>query len=521
MTHGVSQRDGRPSAEAAFKAGLALQEAGRLQEAVKAYRAAVDAKPDFAGAFCNLGVVLKKLGRANEALAAYQMAVDLEPKFFEAQYNHSILLDLVGRHRAAIEGYRRAISLRPDVAGVHCNLGKALQEDGQLEQARAAYGEALRLQPNHLAALLNLASVLIDATEGEEALLVAARALSVANSGGGPGVGHALELSAKAALLCGDEEAALDFARRARQENSGSFQSVKLLAGVLGRLGRDDELAKLYSDVLAAQPGQAEAAARLSSLFLTNGKATEALAVSEKSLRHSPGNTRAIAAKVAALTALGRLKALNRVLDLDRLVVARKIDRVPGFPTMAAFKAAMIEHVLQHPSLKGDPVGLSTRAGRQTGELLIDPKGPIAAFERLIVEAVVDYARSHPVSQETPFLAAQPSRWSLSIWATVLGASGHQQPHLHPSGWLSGVFYLAVPPQVAASDNSQRGWIEFGRPPQLPEGAVLPTLKTVAPEENLLLLFPSYLHHRTIPTGQEALRISIAFDVLPHDQSQS
>ncbi|HMB77852.1 MAG TPA: putative 2OG-Fe(II) oxygenase, partial [Kiloniellaceae bacterium] len=185
----------------------------------------------------------------------------------------------------------------------------------------------------------------------------------------------------------------------------------------------------------------------------------------------------------------------------------------------AAFRAATVEHILQHPSLKADPAGLSTRDGRHTGELLVEPKGPIAAFERLVVEAVVAYARSHPVDPASSFLAAQPSRWSLNIWAVVLGSAGYQAPHLHPAGWLSGVFYLAVPPEITAADNRQRGWIEFGRPPQLPDWAALPTLKTVAPEEGLMLLFPSYLHHRTIPSGQEALRISLAFDVLPHDQS--
>lgn len=516
-------RGGKPSAEAAFKAGLALQEAGRLQEAANAYRAAVTTKPDFAGAFCNLGVVLKKLGRANEALAAYQRAVELEPDFFEAQYNFSILLGLVGRHSAAIEGYRRAIALRPDLAAVHCNLGKALQEEGQSDLARAAYREALRLQPNHLPALSNLAAALISAREAEEALVVAKRALALVegvlgeNKASKKDAAPALALCAKAALLCGQDEAALVFAQRAQQADPGAFESVELLAKMLRNLGRDDDVLALYRAVLAKRPGQAEVSARLADLHLTAGKAAEALAVSEDSLRHCPGNTRAIAAKAAALTALGRLMDLDRLLDMDRLVSAQKIGSMPGFSTMAAFKAAMIEHILQHPSLKKNPAGLATRAGRQTGELLIEPKGPIAAFEKRLVEAVVDYARTHPVSQETPFLAAQPSRWRLNIWATILGASGYQEPHLHPSGWLSGVFYLAVPPQIAAGDNSQRGWIEFGRPPQLPEGAAVPRLKTVAPEEGLMLLFPSYLHHRTIPTGQEALRISIAFDVVPHD----
>ena len=41
-----------------------------------------------------------------------------------------------------------------------------------------------------------------------------------------------------------------------------------------------------------------------------------------------------------------------------------------------------------------------------------------------------------------------------------------------------------------------------------------PTYK-VRPEEGLLVLFPSYFYHRTIPFDDPGTRISIAFDVVP------
>jgi hypothetical protein len=35
----------------------------------------------------------------------------------------------------------------------------------------------------------------------------------------------------------------------------------------------------------------------------------------------------------------------------------------------------------------------------------------------------------------------------------------------------------------------------------------------IRPEEGLMLLFPSYMYHRTIPFAGDGTRISIAFDV--------
>jgi hypothetical protein len=37
----------------------------------------------------------------------------------------------------------------------------------------------------------------------------------------------------------------------------------------------------------------------------------------------------------------------------------------------------------------------------------------------------------------------------------------------------------------------------------------------VRPVEGLLVLFPSYLYHRTIPFEGDAPRISVAFDFVP------
>lgn len=81
---------------------------------------------------------------------------------------------------------------------------------------------------------------------------------------------------------------------------------------------------------------------------------------------------------------------------------------------------------------------------------------------------------------------------------------------MHPSSWLSGVYYVAVPD--AADANDQAGWIELGRPEERFELAA--EVRTYRPEAGLMVLFPSFI--RTIPFQSRRKRISIAFDV-PRD----
>ena len=89
---------------------------------------------------------------------------------------------------------------------------------------------------------------------------------------------------------------------------------------------------------------------------------------------------------------------------------------------------------------------------------------------------------------------------------------GYQTPHIHPQAWVSGVYYASVPADIAAGAD-QAGWIEFGEPLADYRFTAKPELRLIRPEEGLMLLFPSYFYHRTLPFSAGGTRVSIAFDV--------
>ncbi len=98
----------------------------------------------------------------------------------------------------------------------------------------------------------------------------------------------------------------------------------------------------------------------------------------------------------------------------------------------------------------------------------------------------------------------------------MLKAQGHQAAHIHPTGWMSGVYYVQLPEGLGSGeDGDLAGWIEFGRPADSFRVAYEPVVETARPEEGLAIFFPSYVYHRTVPFDGPRARISIAFDVRP------
>jgi hypothetical protein len=68
---------------------------------------------------------------------------------------------------------------------------------------------------------------------------------------------------------------------------------------------------------------------------------------------------------------------------------------------------------------------------------------------------------------------------------------------------------------VSDPSQGQAGWFELGRLPERFRVPVAPEIRAVRPEAGMMILFPSYFYHRTVPFETGETRISIAFDVMP------
>jgi tetratricopeptide (TPR) repeat protein len=96
--------------DAPINLGRLLHELGRLAEAERVYREAIDAGLDEPLLHYNLGVLLEDRGRKDEALHAYEAALRADPRYADALHNAALLADELGRAQDAIRylaQYRR------------------------------------------------------------------------------------------------------------------------------------------------------------------------------------------------------------------------------------------------------------------------------------------------------------------------------------------------------------------------------------------------------------------------------
>lgn len=159
---------GSASAEASFQSANARIAQGRLDEAERLYRAALEAQPAYADAWNNLGSLLKDRGRIEEAERALANAVRIRPQFAEAHFNLGTLLMDLRRYAEAAEHLKSSLAADPTQADAQYWVGNASMALGDARTARAAYEAALRLDGGHLKARWSLVMAQVPPVIGED-----------------------------------------------------------------------------------------------------------------------------------------------------------------------------------------------------------------------------------------------------------------------------------------------------------------------------------------------------------------
>jgi tetratricopeptide (TPR) repeat protein len=238
------------------------------------------------------------------------------------------------------------------------------------------------------------------------------------------------------------------------------------------------------------------------------------LSACDETLSRYPAHTNATYIKAHALADLGRADEARALMSLDAFTDVSDLAVPDGYENAEAFLAALAEEIRGNPTLVPDPRGKATLDGLQTRSLR-QPEAP--AVEALIrqIQCAVDVYEQRLADRPDGFASARPRTARVKAWAVVYGAEGRQQAHRHPSGWLSGVFYVAAPRD--ASNRPFRGSLVLGAS-GADRGDIKPWgVRHIEPVPGRIVLFPSYVPHATEPTGIEGARISVAFDVLPLD----
>ena len=211
-------------------------------------------------------------------------------------------------------------------------------------------------------------------------------------------------------------------------------------------------------------------------------------------------------ARVRCLIGLGRYEEANTLINPE-LHVREIMPKSPCGWDLREFLSRLHAESLTLENLQSDPVGYATYGGRQTNCVL---QGNTPAIHALLEvcrheseQYSASFAAEHPINQRRPRIP------SLNGHIVVLDQGGYQNSHIHPAGWISGVFYIAAP-----DVHEEAGSLRVGLQPPGCEQTPWEHL-IVQPEPGKLVLFPSHFRHDTVPHRGVSPRISFAFDVEP------
>jgi Tfp pilus assembly protein PilF len=496
---------------------VTLQALGETDACRAALQRALTLRPDDGATALDLGTLQLNAGEIDAAMASLRLAMQRLPQEPRAAFRYGTAAFLAGDHAQAAHAFETASRIKPDWAEAWNNLAAAHGKQQDYVAAIAAARNALRLRPDDATshqALAALLSNLFDQPSLQEGLQHALRALQL-----DPSMAEAHRNAAILARKLGEPSLAETHARRALQLAPRDVDTIDTLGEQLQLNRNAREAAAVYAHALQSGVESPVLRRQYGIALLHDGQSDAARAALADALRHVQDDQRAIAHLGVAVAQDDPARAAQW-LGLHRHVHALELPTPAGFDDSRAFHAALAGDIRRHSQQRWEPAGLAARNAYLSGDLLADRTAAIAGFEQRLREAIDgflarcrDAAASTGSLHEDVFLRNVPSRYRMHVWATQAAERGFIDTHIHEDSWLSGAYYVELPPAIREDDATHAGWIEFGRPfaslPQPPDTA----LRRVCPEVGTLLLFPSYLFHRTLPYEGEGERISISFDL--------
>jgi len=119
----------------------------RIEEAVKAYRRALEEDPDLVAALINLANIRYSRDELAEAQALYERAIVIDPSYFEAHFNLGNIHHDHAQYSRAEASYLEALALNPHYPDAHFYLAVTLEKMGRSVDARAHWKAYERLAP--------------------------------------------------------------------------------------------------------------------------------------------------------------------------------------------------------------------------------------------------------------------------------------------------------------------------------------------------------------------------------------
>lgn len=456
-----------------------------------------------------LGNIYRKKDQPEDALNYFDQALSLKPEHVTAIYGKALTCSALELNDEALSLLERALRLRPDSADIQYARALTLLNLGDYEKAEQNLTELLTKSPLYLEAHRTLNEIYWQ--RGKQAAFGESYRQIPHNQRSDIRVAIAQVEDLLAAKRLDEAAQHLDSGWKASTDPRISF----LRGRIAEERGNSSEALPLYERAFTGYP-ELSVAKQFFIALIRAGQFERCEAQIADYLERAPEDQLLWALRGTCWKMLGdeRYHWLTRGNDFVR---AFEIPTPVGFSSRSEFLGELRATLLLMHNLKTQPLNQSVRAGVQTPGRLLYKRDPIIqALRESLTEVVSEYIAAMPADVAHPLLGRKSAGFRFSgSWSVLLKGGGHHVSHVHPQGWISSAFYVSVPPRVTG-DKMQGGDIYFGQSPY--ELGKTDTIeKSLKPEPGMLVLFPSFTWHGTIPLAEaeNQERITAPFDVVP------
>ncbi|HEX4533335.1 MAG TPA: putative 2OG-Fe(II) oxygenase, partial [Rhizomicrobium sp.] len=377
------------------------------------------------------------------------------------------------------------------------------------EDAVWSYRRALAINPLDVAAHESLNQLLFRLDRGEEFLQSYDQAAAAYPDA------SILSLGRADLLLKNDrfEEAREAYGSVAARESSNVFAFDGLAMALMNLRDYEGAIAA-QEHSLKLDPSNSGAWSNLAIALIGAGEGKRAIRAAEEALARDPANQAALANLGTAYRISGDSRD-EQLTDYESMIQVFEIEPPQGYSDMESFNRDLNAYLDRLHFDKHAAVDQTLRGGTQTlDDLFGSGHKPAELLRAQIDKAVAQYIARMKDDAAHPLFGRRTKDFRhAASWSSRLHDCGYHTNHMHPKGWISSAYYVALPPSVT-DENSKEGWIKFGEP-GIESSLKDAVRRSVQPKAGRLVLFPSYMWHGTIPFHAQTARTTIAFDVVP------
>lgn len=448
-------------------------------------------------------------GNINQAENCFRYAIKLDPKILESSFNLIKLLHMTHQYHKAILVFNQLDSnnLLRDLPVQIINILSDCAVKDRNDLAAFACCEILHHTfPEHIETTCRFANILIKTGQLGKARLVINQTI-VFNSSD-PNLLTQLAITESE---LGNYSRAEDIHLQLVDLYPNQFLSNFNYGLFLSTLGRNSEAFDFFNRCLEIVPEAPEALSAIKNLPQNTNSLLSSIydSIESKMYDHVISkltNSKDLLDPILFWAALGDIPSnvASAIDDVDFVSPSLQIECLELFKNLeekVIFLQELEAYIHSQESLIWDRAGKPTRFGKQSHEILKGSRNQYINETSNRLKSVINkFMISRPLLAE---IAHQKSiKNELSGWAVSLTKGGYQKRHIHPEAVVSGVLYIKLLHE-SRSCSQNEGNLLFSSSH---------SSRMITPKEGLVVLFPSYLAHETIPLINDQERICIAFN---------